>query len=227
MQCGPAPLSSTLTAGWAAPAGAHDYDYQVEASSTSAAFTAYYGTATSIGRPGTWGATYELRVRARSAAGGWGNWTPYDAATCPPSPPPTTAPTIKSGDPAGGTDPAGNGCYYGTIRPGWDGGGPGWTDPPEHRGPRVMIQWTWNPDDDGDGIHTPLTRFDVRGGNPDDNGWQTTNDIANNKGAAWMWPDTWSGPDGDHTDIEVRAVNNNGNGPWSDPFEALCRLGVS
>ena len=224
VQCGPAPLSRTLTVDWAAPAGARDY--QVEASASSAPFTAYYGTAASIGRVGTWGATYELRVRAWSVAGGWSNWTAYDTATCPALPSPTNAPSVTGGDPASGTDPAGNGCYYGTIQTGWAGTGTSWTDPPEHRGPRVMIEWTWDSDPDGDGIHTPLTHFDVQGGNPDANGWQITPDIPNKTGTAWMWPATWSGPNGNHTDIQVRAANNNGNGPWSTPFEAYCRLGV-
>lgn len=81
VQCGPAPSSRTLTVDWAASPGARDY--QIEASATSAAFTPYYGTATGIGRLGAWGATYELRVRAWSVAGGWSNWTAYDSATCP------------------------------------------------------------------------------------------------------------------------------------------------
>ncbi len=41
-----------------------------------------------------------------------------------------------------------------------------------------------------------------------------------------MWPAEWPGPNGNHTDIRARAVNNNGPGPWSIPFEALCRLGA-
>ena len=131
--CGPAPLSRTLTVDWTAPAGARDY--QVEASTTSAAFTAYYGTATSASRLGTWGATYELRVRAWSAAGGWSNWTAYDTATCPPSPVPSTGPVVTGGDPDQGNpnnggELGGNGCWYGLIKPGWPGGGGGWLNPP-------------------------------------------------------------------------------------------------
>ena len=180
-------------------------------------------------------------MRAWSVAGGWGNWTAYDSATCPPSPAPTNGPSVTGGDPAKVDDPAGNGCWFGPIQTGWAGAigdGVPWIDPPEHRGPRIMIQWTWDSDPDGDGVHTPLTRFDVRGGWPDSNGWQITSDIPNNSGTAWMWPANWSGPalnhpnypnapQGDHTDIQVRAANNSGPGPWSAPFEALCRLGVS
>ena len=91
-----------------------------------------------------------------------------------------------------------------------------------------MISWTWDSDPDGDGIHDTVTRFDVQGGNPDANGWQVTSDLAAGTGTAWMWPADWSGPDGNHTDIQVRASNSHGDGPWSAPFDgARCRLGVS
>ena len=145
----------------------------------------------------------------------------------------TGSPPVSGGDPAHGADPAGDGCYYGPIQSGWAGTGPGWTDPPEHRGPRVMISWTWDSDPDGDGTQAAATGFEIQGGNTDANGWQADYDLtaqasqAVKTGEAWMWPATWSGPNADHTDIRVRAVNGTTPaGAWSDRFQALCRLGV-
>ena len=166
---------------------------------------------------------HQIQVRAVNAVGD-GPWSPSRQGT--PSAPPAGAPVVAGGDPAGGADPAGNGCYYGLIRAGWDGAGAGYINPPEHRGPRVMIAWTWDSDPDNDGVHDAITHFEVRGGNPDANGWQTTADLTAGTGTAWMWPANWSGPNGDHTDIQVRAANGSSGGPWSAQFQALCRLGV-
>ena len=143
---------------------------------------------------------------------------------------PADAPIVYGGDPAKPGDPAGNGCWFGPMQVGWDGLDRAvnpWVDPPEHRGPRIMPAWTWDSDPDGDGTEDTITHFDIRGGNPDANGWQITADLETGTGDAWMWPATWSGPDGDHTDIQVRAAYSNDGGPWSAQFQALCRLGVS
>lgn len=173
------------------------------------------------------GVKHQIEVAATNAVG-TGPWSPPGEGT-PSLPVSTTEPTVVGGNPANGADPAANCCYTGLIQSGWAGAGTSWTDPPEHRGPRVMIEWTWDSDSDLDGTHDPITHFEVQGGNPVANGWQLDFTIGSGQGiltgTEWLWPAAWSGPDGDHTDIQVRAAS--GSCPWSTPFQALCRLVVN
>ena len=78
------------------------------------------------------------------------------------------------------------------MQVGWDGLDRAvnpWVDPARApRPPHHAPPGHGTPTPNGDGTEDTITHFDIRGGNPDANGWQITADLETGTGDAWMWP---------------------------------------